>query len=63
MSFDNTIRRGQGKDKRKPYYDSRGIDRSCRNHGDCPACIMRRTRWRRLAKLKFVEELSELAKS
>ena len=27
-----------GKEHRKPYYDSRRFDRTCRNHGDCPWC-------------------------
>lgn len=27
-----------GKEHRKPYSDSKAIDRSCRNHGGCPWC-------------------------
>ena len=26
------------KEQRKPYYDSRSIDCTCRNHGTCPWC-------------------------
>ncbi len=26
------------KEKRKPYYDSRRFDVTCRNHGSCPWC-------------------------
>ena len=26
-----------GKEKRKPYYGAKAIDRTCRNHGSCPA--------------------------
>ncbi len=34
MSFDKRL----GKDRRKPYHDSRRNDCSCRNHGTCPYC-------------------------
>lgn len=27
-----------GKEHRKPYYDTRRFDRSCRNHGSCEYC-------------------------
>lgn len=31
------------KDQRKPYYDARRFDRSCRNHGSCSYCRDNRT--------------------
>ena len=36
MSIEKAIR--YGKDHRKPYYDSRNFDWSCRNHHSCPFC-------------------------
>lgn len=27
-----------GKEHRKPYYGSKAIDKTCRNHGGCPWC-------------------------
>jgi len=36
MSLDKAIE--HGKERRKPYYGSKAIDGSCRNHGDCPCC-------------------------
>ena len=36
MSLDKAIQ--FGKEKRKPYYGSKAFDRTCRNHGGCPAC-------------------------
>ena len=36
MSLDKAI--AHGKEKRRPYRGSKHIDRSCRNHGDCPWC-------------------------
>ena len=36
MSLDKSIK--SGKEKRKPYYKSKAIDSSCRNHGGCPRC-------------------------
>ena len=27
-----------GKEHRKPYYGSKSIDKTCRNHGGCPWC-------------------------
>lgn len=40
MSLDKAI--AHGKEKRKPYRGAKAIDRSCRNHGNCEACRMRR---------------------
>ena len=36
MSLDKAIE--HGKEKRKPYYGSKAIDCSCRNHGSCDWC-------------------------
>lgn len=36
MAFDNQI--GRGKDRRKPYRDSRRFDWSCRHGGNCGYC-------------------------
>lgn len=36
MSLDKAIE--HGKERRKPYYGSKAIDATCRNHGGCPWC-------------------------
>lgn len=36
MSLDKAIK--YGKEKRKPYYGSKAIDRTCRNNGTCLWC-------------------------
>lgn len=36
MSLDKAIE--HGKEHRKPYYGSKAIDATCRNHGSCPWC-------------------------
>ena len=36
MSLDKAI--AHGKEKRKPYRGAKAVDKSCRNHGDCPWC-------------------------
>ena len=41
MSLDKRIAKGE--EKRKPYFDSRRFDYSCRNHGTCPWCFGNRT--------------------
>ena len=41
MSLDKAIQ--SGKEKRKPYRKSKGIARSCRNHGACNWCRDNRT--------------------
>lgn len=41
MSLDKAIE--HGKEKRKPYYGSKAIDCSCRNHGTCEWCLSNRT--------------------
>ena len=42
MTLDKSIK--HGKEKRKPYYDSRAIDASCRNNGSCPHCQKNRVK-------------------
>lgn len=36
MSMNKAIK--YGKEHRKPYYGSKAIDRTCRNHGGCTWC-------------------------
>lgn len=36
MGLEKAIK--SGKEHRKEYRGSKAIDRSCRNHGDCPFC-------------------------
>ncbi len=36
MSLDKSIE--HEKEHRKPYFGSKSIDKSCRNHGGCPWC-------------------------
>lgn len=36
MALDKAIK--SGKEHRKPYYGSKAIDRTCKNHGGCPWC-------------------------
>ena len=36
MSLDKAIE--HGKEKRRPYYGSKAIDQTCRNHGSCLWC-------------------------
>ena len=40
MSLDKGIE--HGKEKRKKYFGSKAIDKSCRNHGSCPWCMKNR---------------------
>lgn len=40
MSLDKAIE--HGKEKRKPYYGSKAIDCTCRNHGSCQWCVENR---------------------
>lgn len=39
-----------GKDHRAEYRGSKRFDKSCRNHGSCPACEGTRLRWRKVGK-------------
>lgn len=40
MSLEQSIL--SGKEKRKPYFGAKAIDRTCRNHGSCPYCAKKR---------------------
>lgn len=54
-----------GKERRRPYYRSGRVDRSCRPGGDCPWCLRNRThqgqKARRDAALRLDEGLSAYA--
>ena len=36
MSLNKAIK--HGKEKRKPYYKAKAVDKQCRNHGSCDWC-------------------------
>lgn len=40
MSLDKAIK--SGKEHREQYRGSKSIDPTCRNHGSCPYCSMKR---------------------
>lgn len=40
MGMEKSI--ASGKEHRKPYYGTKAIDKSCRNHGSCTWCEMNR---------------------
>ena len=51
MSLDKAIE--HGKEKRKPYRGAKAVDKSCRNHGDCPWCKKKiKHKWVRQAPLE-----------
>lgn len=41
MSLDKAIE--HNKEHRKPYRGAKAVDKSCRNHGNCPYCQGNRT--------------------
>ncbi len=47
-----------GKEHRKPYYGSKAIDKTCRNHGSCPWCEGNR-RYKDIKKIQKMESLME----
>lgn len=55
MTLDKAI--ASGKEQRKPYRKGKSIDRSCRNHGSCPACYSNRTYREQKEKAKTLEDL------
>lgn len=59
MSFDKAIK--YGKEYRKPYVrgSAKDVDKSCRNHGDCPACRRLRQFRNRLAECDADEQIKE----
>lgn len=51
-----------GKEHRKPYYGSKAIDCSCRNHGGCPYCKGNRLYNRKKSEEKLKIRLTEFKK-
>lgn len=64
MSLDKAIE--HGKEKRKPYTDSRAIFGSCRNHGTCWHCngnrLYRSRRLEQMAREKYKDFNEETIK-
>lgn len=61
MPLDKAIE--HGKERRKPYYGAKAIDRTCRNHGTCVWCERNRlhsSRKRELAASYGEEEIHTL---
>ncbi len=54
MSFDNDY--PNRKDRRKPYRGAKAVDRTCRNHGSCPACQKARKLKKRKQELRCEDE-------
>ena len=58
MSFDNHY--PKRKDHRRVYYGAKAVDRSCRNHGDCPHCLssrlIRALRWGLTKRYRYESE-------
>lgn len=44
-----------GKERRKPYRGAKAVDASCRSHGGCPWCRMKREHKDKKRRLKGVE--------
>ena len=57
MTLDKAI--DNGKERRKQYYGSKAIDRTCRCHGGCPYCEGNRLHKRELAEMDAVEQIDE----
>jgi len=53
MSMEKGIR--YGKEHRKPYYGSKCIDPTCRNHGSCKRCYMNHM-------YKFIKRTNQMKK-
>lgn len=49
-----------GKEKRKPYYGSKAIDCTCRNHGSCPWCRENRLYKNKKREQKMLDKLKEM---
>lgn len=43
------------REKRKPYYGSKAIDKTCRNHGSCSHCWSNRTYSNNIQKIRALE--------
>lgn len=61
MSFEKAIE--HGKEKRKPYYGSKRVDTTCRNHGSCPYCAKGREYSSNKRKEKMKDMVSEYERS
>ena len=48
-----------GKEHRKPYYGSKAIDKTCRNHGGCSWCEENRKHKFIVREQKAKEQLTE----
>ncbi len=58
MALDKAIQ--YGKEHRKPYFGSKAIDRTCRNHGGCPWCEENR-KYKNIKRLqKVLDKLKEM---
>lgn len=58
MALDKAIQ--YGKEHRKPYFGSKAIDRTCRNHGGCPWCEENR-KYKNIKRLqKTLDKLREM---
>ena len=58
MALDKAIQ--HGKEHRKPYFSSRAIDKTCRNHGGCPWCEENR-KYKNIKRLqKALDKLKEM---
>lgn len=60
MSLDKAIK--HGKEKRKPYYNSKAFDTTCRNHGSCGWCEENRLHSRRAKELDAKMKIKEAEK-
>lgn len=58
--LDKAIR--SGKEHRKPFYGSKAIDYSCRNHSSCPCCMDNRLYNRKKIEKKFEKDLTDFKK-
>lgn len=58
MALDKAIL--HGKEKRKPYYGTKAIDYSCRNHGSCPYCTANRLYKNKKRLLIALDKLAEV---
>lgn len=58
MAFDNE--HPNRKDHRKPFRKAKAIDRTCRNHGDCPYCQGNRFHKDDVKKLDMTEQEDDM---
>ncbi len=58
MALDKAIE--HGKERRKKYYGSKAIDRTCRNHGSCPYCTNNRLYKNKKRLLIALDKLAEM---